>query len=190
MPTSTRKKWPVYCGFPAKPCWFSILRRRGGRPCQNCPVLWKSDANPQHFNGPMWASAPTNIHEKSTNFEGGQSRPPLQMTVDNFDSLSSVPTNGRKNRILHRSPLQTALALPKQTVRSTEPSERTVFIAALQGCSGSGEASAQNRSPPDAPLWTGPSRPCVRAAPGGSHNSRSDRTGCTVRSGARAHTWT
>ena len=140
--------------------------------------------------GPMWASAPTNIHEKSTNFEGGQSRPPLQIAVDNFDSLSSAPTNGRKNRILHRSPLQTALALPKQTVRSTEPPERTVFIAALQGCSGSGEASAQNRSPPDAPLWTGPSRPCARAAPGGSHNSRSGHTGCRVRSGARAHTWT
>ena len=149
MPTSTRKKWPVYCGFPAKSCCFFILRRRGG-----------------------------------------QSRPPLQIAVDNFDSLSSVPTNGRKNRILHRSPLQTALALPKQTVRSTEPSERTVFIAALQGCSGSGEASAQNRSLPDAPLWTGPSRPCARAAHGGFHNSRSGRTGCTVRSGARAHTWT
>ena len=31
--------------------------------------------------GPMWASAPTNIHEKSTNFEGGQSRPPLQRVL-------------------------------------------------------------------------------------------------------------
>ena len=140
--------------------------------------------------GPMWASAPTNIREKSTDFEGGQSRPPLQIAVDNFDSLSSAPTNGRKNRILHRSPLQTALALPKQTVRSTEHRSGRFFIAALQGCAGSGEASAQNRSLPDAPLWTGPSRPCARAAPGGPHNSRSGRTGCTAHSGARAHTWT
>ena len=45
-------------------------------------VLRKSDANPQHFEGPMWASAPTNNHENSTNFEGGQSRPPLQMKID------------------------------------------------------------------------------------------------------------
>ena len=29
----------------------------------------------------MWASAPTNIHEKSTDFEGGQSRPPLQRVL-------------------------------------------------------------------------------------------------------------
>ena len=31
----------------------------------------------------MWASAPTNIHEKSTDLEGGQSRPPLQRSMKN-----------------------------------------------------------------------------------------------------------
>ena len=39
----------------------------------------------------MWASAPTNNHEKSTNFEGGQSRPPLQTGYDRpFVSSNSV----------------------------------------------------------------------------------------------------
>ena len=33
MPTSTRRKRPFYGGLPAKPRSFSILRRRGGRPC-------------------------------------------------------------------------------------------------------------------------------------------------------------
>ena len=46
------------------------------------PVLRKSDAKLQHFRGPMWASAPTNNHEKSTNFEGGRPCPPLQMKFD------------------------------------------------------------------------------------------------------------
>ena len=49
----------------------------------------------------MWASAPTNDHEKLTNFEGGQGRPPLQVTVKNNDSLSSTPTRGMRN---HASP--------------------------------------------------------------------------------------
>ena len=44
--------------------------------------------------GPMWASAPTNDHGKSTNLKGGQSRPPLQVTVKNNDSISSAPTTG------------------------------------------------------------------------------------------------
>ena len=193
MPTSTRKKWPVYGGFPANPCWFSILRRRGGRPCppaENARFYGNPMRNRNILEG-RCGHRPLQISTKNQRIlKGGQSRPPLQIAVNNFDPLSSAPTNGRKNRILHRSPLQAALALPKQNVRSTEPPERTVFIAALQGCSESGGASAQNRSLPDAPLWTGPSRPCARAAPGGSHNSRSGRTGCTVRSGARAHTWT
>ena len=39
----------------------------------------------------MWASAPTKGHEKSTNFEGGQSRPPLQTGYDRpFVSSNSV----------------------------------------------------------------------------------------------------
>ena len=42
----------------------------------------------------MWASAPTNDREKSPDFEGGQGRPPLQVTVKNNDSISSAPTNG------------------------------------------------------------------------------------------------
>ena len=171
----------------------SISHRRGGRPCpptENArfygnPMRIRNILTGQCGHRPLQISA-----KKQRILKGGQSRPPLQIAVDNFDSLSSPLQTAVKNRILHRSPLQTALALPKRTVRSTEPPERTVFIAALQGCSGSGEASAQNRSLPDAPLWTAPSRPCARAAPGGSHNSRSGRTGCTARSGARAHTWT
>ena len=72
---------PFYGGFPANACWFSFLRRRGGRPCPpagKCPFSRRSDANSQHFGGPMWASAPTNGRRKSPGFEGGQSRPPLQ----------------------------------------------------------------------------------------------------------------
>ena len=52
----------------------------------------------------MWASAPTNNHEKSTNFEGGQSRPPLQTGYDrpivssnSIHQISAVPRYfGRK----------------------------------------------------------------------------------------------
>ena len=61
---------------------------------RNCAFLRKTDAKSQYFDGPMWASAPTNDHEKSTNFEGGQSRPPLQVTVKNNDSMSSAPLQG------------------------------------------------------------------------------------------------
>ena len=50
---------------------------------QELPVLRKPDANPKHFNGPMWASAPTNDHGKTPDFEGGQGRPPLQMVLKN-----------------------------------------------------------------------------------------------------------
>ena len=52
-----------YGGFPASPCWFSISHRRGGRlcpPAENPAFLEEFSANSQHFNGPMWASAPTN----------------------------------------------------------------------------------------------------------------------------------
>ncbi len=52
----------------------------------------------------MWASAPTKGHEKSTNFEGGQSRPPLQTGYDrpvvssnSVHQISAVPRYfGRK----------------------------------------------------------------------------------------------
>ena len=52
----------------------------------------------------MWASAPTKGHEKSTNFEGGQSRPPLQTGYDrpivssnSIHQISAVPRYfGRK----------------------------------------------------------------------------------------------
>ena len=128
MPTSTRKKRPFYGGLPAKPRSFSILRRRGGRPCPpagKCPFLRKSYANSQHFEGPMrrpqasfeaqphnarllgpmWASSPTNGHENSTNFEGGQSRPPLQMTVKNrtgHAKTAAFPISRRRGRCPHR----------------------------------------------------------------------------------------
>ena len=55
MPTSTRRKRPFYGGLPANPCWFSILRRRGGRPCPpagKCPFSRKTNAKSQHF---QWA---------------------------------------------------------------------------------------------------------------------------------------
>ncbi len=64
-------------------------------------VLRKSDAHPQYFNGPMrrpqasfeaqprnarllaprWASAPTTDNARFHDFEGGQSRPPLQRVL-------------------------------------------------------------------------------------------------------------
>ena len=49
---------------------------------RNCALSRKSDANSQHFNGPMWASAPTNNNARFHDFVGGQSRPPLQMKFD------------------------------------------------------------------------------------------------------------
>ena len=85
MPTSTRKIHPFYGGFSANPRWFPLLHRRGGRPCPpagKCPFSRRSDANPKHFNGPMWASAPTNDRAGFHDFVGGQGRPPLQMKFD------------------------------------------------------------------------------------------------------------
>ena len=67
MPTSTRRKRPFYGGLPAKPRSFSILRRRGGRPCPPA-------GNARFYGNPMRIR---NI------LKGGQSRPPLQMTVKN-----------------------------------------------------------------------------------------------------------
>ena len=54
------------------------------------PFLRRFDANSQHFRGPMWASAPTNNHENSTNFEGGQSRPPLQCAPGRVHLISTL----------------------------------------------------------------------------------------------------
>ena len=55
--------------------------------------------------GPMWASAPTNNHEKSTNFEGGQGRPPLQTGYDrpfvsskSAHQISAVPAIFRRKK--------------------------------------------------------------------------------------------
>ena len=68
-------------------------------------VRRKIAASPvSHRGGPMGASAPTNNHEKSTNFEGGQGRPPLQMKFDrpvvssnSVHQISAVPRYfGRK----------------------------------------------------------------------------------------------
>ena len=66
MPTSTRRKRPFYGGLPAKPRSFSILRRRGGRPCPPA-------GNARFYGNPMRIR---NI------LKGGQSRPPLQMKFD------------------------------------------------------------------------------------------------------------
>ena len=51
------------------------------RPPENALFHGKPMRNRNIFNGPMWASAPTIGHENSTNFEGGQSRPPLQRVL-------------------------------------------------------------------------------------------------------------
>ena len=65
MPTSTRKKWSFYGGFPANPCRFPIFHRRGGRPCP-------PTGNARFYGNPM------RIRNISM---GGQSRPPLQRVL-------------------------------------------------------------------------------------------------------------
>ena len=47
---------------------------------------------------PRWASAPTNIHEKSTDLEGGQSRPPLQRSMKNHAGQA------KNHRVFHFMP--------------------------------------------------------------------------------------
>ena len=111
MPTSTRRKRPFYGGFPANPCRFPILHRRGGRlcpPAENARFHGKPMRIRNIFRGPMWASAPTNNHEKSTNFEGGQSRPPLQRVLKTTrvrQKSPRLPFRTRTGRCGHR-PLQ------------------------------------------------------------------------------------
>ena len=56
-------------------------------------VLRKSDAHPQHFEGPMWTSAPTTDNARFHDFEGGQSRPPLQRVL-------KITRVRRKNAVL------------------------------------------------------------------------------------------
>ena len=43
----------------------------------------------------MWASAPTNNHGKTPDFEGGQSRPPLQRAMMNRNVFRFSPRRGR-----------------------------------------------------------------------------------------------
>ena len=64
------------------------------RPPENALFHVKPMRNRNIFNGPMWASSPTNGHENSTNFEGGQSRPPLQITTNNHEKTRRL--RGRK----------------------------------------------------------------------------------------------
>ena len=48
--------------FSGESVLIPIVHRRGGRPCppaENPAFLEEFSANSQHFNGPMWASAPT-----------------------------------------------------------------------------------------------------------------------------------
>ena len=95
MPTSTRKKTPVLWWFSGEyvKLWFHVVGADDPVRRRKCAFLRKSDAKSQYFEGTMWASAPTNNHENSTNFEGGQGRPPLQMRVKNVQVR-------RKNAVL------------------------------------------------------------------------------------------
>ena len=65
MPTSTRRKRSFYGGFPANPCRFPILHRRGGRPCPPA-------GNARFHGNPM---------RNRNILMGGQSRPPLQRVL-------------------------------------------------------------------------------------------------------------
>ena len=114
MPTSTRKKRPFYGGLPAKPRSFSILRRRGGRPCPpagNARFYGNPMRNRNIFNGPMWASAPTNGHENSTNFEGrteSSARRKMPFFTENQCEIATFSMG----RCRHR-PLQTATKIQR-----------------------------------------------------------------------------
>ena len=88
MPTSTRRRWAFYGGFPANPCRFPILHRRGGRPCPPA-------RNARFYGKPM---------RNRNILMGGQSRPPLQTGYDrpvvssnSVHQISAVPRYfGRK----------------------------------------------------------------------------------------------
>ena len=85
MPTSTRRKRPFYGGLPAKPRSFSILRRRGGRPCPpagKCPFSRKTDAKLQHFQWADVGIGPYDRQRKISRFCGR--------------TESSAPTKARK----------------------------------------------------------------------------------------------
>ena len=102
MPTSTRKKWPFYGGLPANPCWFSILRRRGGRPCPpagKCPFSRKTDANPQHF---QWADVGIGPYDRQRKISQFCGRTESSAPTKGVENHAGHAKNRRVSRLYHR----------------------------------------------------------------------------------------
>ena len=75
------------------------------RPPENALFHGKPMQNRNIFNRPMWASAPTTDNARFHDFMGGQSRPPLQMTVKNrtgHAKTAAFPVSRCRGRCPHR----------------------------------------------------------------------------------------
>ena len=113
-------KAPILWRFSGEPVLifvFAPLGRTTLSARRKRPFLRKSDANSQHFNGPMWASAPTNNRAKLHDFVGR--------------TESSAPTKGVEN---HACPAKIA-AFPVSCRRGRcphRPTESTYFMAAFR----------------------------------------------------------
>ena len=93
MPTSTRKKWSFYGGFPANPCRFPIFHRRGGRPCPPAE-------NARFYGKPM---------RNRNILEGRCGHRPLQITTKNqrisrADRAARPYKRDTIDRLYHRIP--------------------------------------------------------------------------------------
>ena len=90
----------------------------------------------------MWASAPTNNHENSTNFEGGQSRPPLQMKFDRpfvssnpVHQISVVPRyfrRGKSSGFANAGRIREIHILRRRGRCLHRPAESTYFMAVFR----------------------------------------------------------
>ncbi len=108
MPTSTRKKRPFYGGFPANPCWFSFRAVGADDPVrpQETPVFTEIRCEIATFSMGRCRHRPLQTATKIQRIlKGGQSRPPLQMTVKNrtgHAKTAAFPILRRRGRCLHR----------------------------------------------------------------------------------------
>ena len=98
MPTSTRRERPFYDGFPANACWFSFLRRRGGRPCPPAGIA-RFHGNPMRIRNILMGRCghrPLQTTAKNRRIlRADRICPPLQRAMMNRNVFRFSPRRGR-----------------------------------------------------------------------------------------------
>ena len=142
MPTSTRRKHLFYGGFPANPYWFSILRRRGGRPCPPAGIArfyGKPMRNRNILRGRCGHRPLRTTSQNCTILESGQGRPPLQRgvgeSVCTIDSHTSNVGLHRDSSGVGNCPFSQTLGAFVKFIRGRclhRPAESTYFMVVFR----------------------------------------------------------